>query len=427
MNVSRRLLFPAIAGTVALVAGASTYEADEFVNLLTAQRWSSGDSLYAVADSHHPPLMTWMLALLLPLPISHLVASRILMAVLAGASIWMADRVYRRVTGDRGELFLVLACSSAFFWTVAGRATNETVALFFLTAAIASGAGRNWTTGVFGVLAVATRFSAAFFAPAVLALRPGGKAWLAGAGAVAAILLMMGTGHWGAFWHDVAGYHLGREAQFVPERLVKFAAFSGLPFALWAWLRRPRGVPLGRWGRLLAWAYGGGAAMALLPVVHPHYFLPLSLASVACVAWTCRREKRKVAAIAWVVANVGLAGAYVFMTPVQDYGQARDVAQEIALRTPESAVVLADSPQFAMLAQRDVYAGYYWSLQGEVDVTQWQGDVALVVQSERFGRYDFGYEPDVAASFHAWPCLQAPGARIYVPDVAGWPYPPCTA
>lgn len=420
------------AHLVALAATWQWYDADEFVNLMQAVRANGGAPLYVETPSHHPPLyVELLLRPLVALPGSDLLAARLASVLLVwAAGLLLAELIGRQVDARRGELVLILWSLNAFILLAGSRAMNEVPVLALLVLSLWLAEGRSTVlAGAAGGLALTARLSAAFFLPAVATLRArrtpalilGGAAAIALA---AGLYLLLHPGIGPALWADVVGFHVGREREDGLRRLGKALWWSGLPAILLiaglrGRLRRPATTE--EWTGLFVLV--GGLLMVHLPTVHVHYYLAaaplLVVVAAEAIHAAPRRGVRRLALALAVLLPLSQAVLYAMMVPQPDLQDAKDAAVWIRERTPEGRPILTDAPEYALLAGRDNYGGYFWSLKHTFGAPRFESALngtSIVVVSPRFGHYDRGFPTEFLDHLTRFPCATVAGARIYWTD-----------
>jgi hypothetical protein len=419
------------------------FDADEFVNLQQAQRANAGHPLYTDTPSNHPPLYTWTLQGVLKTGLQPLTAARLLSITLLSLTLLLTIDILRHALGRLSTLAVAAILCNVFVVVAASRAMNETLLLTLATFALWLNQRSPLGSGIAWGLAGLARVSAVFFAPVVLARPHPRKAIAAGLVTAALLLLLVPRAAWHDMLQQVVLFHKARDGEPFLQRLAKWLGYSGIPVLAWIAWRYPAArdwsKPWPRAGLILAIASAG---TLLLNVVHVHYFLPLMLFTSGAIAWWLHQVADEVRAhrgeaagaqaalvrlVPVLVVSAGLLLGYMAMTPDHDLGTAHEVAAQIEAHVPAGSSILTDAPQYAVLSHRANLGGYYWSLRTQsqpwLNATK---EASVVVVSERFGHYDRGFHPDVLASLSSWTCLQAPGARIYIPQPdASWPYSTC--
>jgi hypothetical protein len=411
------------------------FDADEFVNLEQALRSAHGERLYVSTPSNHPPLYTEIfLRPLLSLPGPDLLVARLVSVLCVwGAGLILADAFRRHRGVGAARLFLVLWTLNGFALTVGTRAMNEVPMLLLLAYALHVILGRRTVAmaGAAAAAAVLVRFTSVFYLPALLP-RDRGRAlrmMVVGAActvAVLAPLFVAGPGTFQGFVRWAIRFHAERASEDWLRRIGKTVWWTGVvflaPFAKALGLaKRPLDRPVA--SGLAAIASAG--LMVFLPSVHVHYFLPCALVVTGAAtvllegAWTARSS---VIGAAFLLVTASQGAFYVPMTPHHDLDRAQRVADWIDAHTPTGAPILTDAPQYAVLAHRDNWHGYFWSLRTEFSAQELRSalnETSLVVVSQRFGHYDRGFPQQFLETLDGVPCRAIEDAHLYWTGTSG--------
>jgi len=435
--LAHRWALPALSAAafgVALLLSWNWFDVDEFANLQQALALADGGSLYTDVPLHHPPLyVASVLALAAMLPGPALVWARLFSLALAwGAGLLAADLLRRHGRPRAAAAFLGLWSLSAFVLLAGTRAMNEVPALFLLVLAAwaylgplrdrAAGAA----AGALLAAALLTRFTSVFFFAPFLLLRPRALPWALGAGiaalsAAAALAAWLDPAALSGLWQQAVVFQGSRPP--LPRLLVLGEAIlgSGLLVLVVAWLMVPAVRPrTGRWGAALALLTAAVLAMAALPRMSLHYFLPAAPAVVAVVAFVLtepdvRRQARRACTGALLVTSLAMASIYIAATPHHDLDDAEAIAGWVRANTPPDALVLTDAPEYAILADRENWNAYFWNLRGAYTAEGLSAalpEVSVVVASERLDEgtaFPAGFE----ARLEGLPCTRLDTVRIY--------------
>lgn len=421
----------------ALAASWSWFDADEFVNIQQAVRANEGLDPYTQTPSSHPPLYALLLQPWVALVGDDLAAARLTsLAMTWAAGVLVADTFRRSGHPERGRTFLTLWTLNAYVLLLGTRAMNEAPSLLLLATAIwLLARGQAALGGAAAGLSVVGRFTAGLYVAALAAGWARRRPVFAAAAALTPVAAMAGyfilrPDVFEAFFETTIRYEATRPGEDSWRRIGKTLAWGQAPvFALLAW-RRPVILDLSDpWRRAGAAAVGAGLLLPVaLPVVHPHYFLPMMLVATAALVESFHRpardgrDDRALILVLALLVPLALGVGYVPQTPNHDLNDSQQVADWIHANTPTGIRILTDAPQYAILADRTNYGGYYWSL-AHVWQPAWFNvsldAVSVVVVSERFGDYDRGFPKHFLETLEDMPCLGLPGAHVRWTGAAG--------
>lgn len=418
------------------------FDVDEFANLQQAAWVQEHEAtLYEDVASHHPPLYTvTVLALAWLLPGSALFWARMASMFMAWGAGILAGHMFLRTGHRSAAVTFVLLWSVNVYVVLAGtRAMNEVPVLFLVTLAawiythptLPDGRA-GLLTGLVLAVSFLTRFTTVFFAPAFLLFQRQRLGWAVASGAstlalAASMAAIIDPDILRQFWAQTVVFQTGRSQMGAFFTVGQIILGSGLIVygAIYRFVPqlRPRRSP---WTAGAAVALGSLLLMSLLPFIAPHYFLPFmpvltALAAVALVQKDVSVAGRQFVAAAILLTGIVLSGIYLYATPHDNLEEAQEAAAWVELNTPEDMPVLTDAPEYALLAERVNWEGYFWNQRFTVPAAALNASVeyvSVVIASPRIEKGE-AWPDGFQATLDQMPCRTIGPATIYWTGQAG--------